>query len=78
MMRILPALLLALGLLVAGKPVWAALGEPVDSVTRDGERLRGEVQESAREGYQLHQITAAGGTLVREYVAPSGLVFGLA
>jgi hypothetical protein len=36
------------------------------------------VQESAREGHDVHQITAAGGTLVREFVAPSGLVFGVA
>jgi hypothetical protein len=77
-MRILPAPLLALGLLVASAPAWAALGEHVDSVARDSERLHGEVQERAREGYELHQITAAGGALVREYVAPSGLVFGVA
>jgi hypothetical protein len=74
MRRTLPALLT---LLVAA-PAWAALGEHVDSVARDTERLRGEVQESSRKGYDVHQITAAGGTLVREYVAPTGLVFGVA
>jgi hypothetical protein len=70
--------LLSLLTLLAAAPAWAALGEHVDSVARDGERLRGEVQERAREGYEVRQITAAGGTLVREYVAPSGLVFGVA
>jgi hypothetical protein len=73
-MRILPALLPVL----LAAPAWATLGEHVDSVARDKERLRGQVQESAREGHEVHQITAAGGTLVREYVAPSGFVFGVA
>jgi hypothetical protein len=73
-MRSLAALLT----LLAATPVWAALGEPVDSVARDTARLRGEVQASARAGYEVHQITAAGGTLVREFAAPSGLVFGVA
>jgi hypothetical protein len=68
--------LLALLTLLAA-PAWAALGEHVDSVARDTQRLRGEVQESAREGYGVQQITAAGGMVVREYVAPSGLVFGV-
>lgn len=70
--------LLSLLTLLLATPAWAALGEHADSVARDKERLRGEVQESAHEGHEVHQITAAGGTLVREYVAPSGLVFGVA
>jgi hypothetical protein len=74
MMRTLHALLT----LLLAAPAWAALGEHVDSVARDTERLRGEVQASAREGYAVHQITAAGGTLVREYVTRSGFVFGVA
>jgi len=70
--------LAALLVLLLAAPAWATLGEHVDSVARDTEHLRGEVLESAREGYTVHQITAAGGTLVREYAAPSGFVFGVA
>ena len=65
-------------LALAATPAWAALGEPVDSVSRDAVRLRGEVRESPRQGYGVLEIHAAGGTVVREYVDPSGLVFGVA
>ena len=69
---------LAVLLTLLAAPAGAALGESVDSISRDRERLRGEVHESPRQGYGVHEITAAGGTVVREYVAPSGLVFGVA
>jgi len=67
-----------LSILLMAAPAWAALGEHVDSVARDAQHLRGEVRQRAREGYEVHEITAAGGTRVREYAAPSGLVFAVA
>jgi len=72
MKAILPALL---SLLLGAAPVWAALGEYESSVTLDERVLRGADREEARQGYKLHEITAADGTVVREFVSPAGLVF---
>ena len=58
-------------------PTWAALGEPESSIIADGQFLRGQIRDEAHEGYRVYQITAASGTLVREYVSPAGKVFGI-
>jgi hypothetical protein len=64
-------------LILAVAPGWAALGEPESSVSADGQFLRGQIREEVHEGYRLHQITQAGGGVVREYVSPAGKVFGV-
>ncbi|HMK92434.1 MAG TPA: DUF2844 domain-containing protein [Thermoleophilia bacterium] len=69
-------LAVALALWVA-PPGWASLGEPAASVTADQQALRGELLSSAGAGYEVHQIKAADGSIVREYVSPSGVVFGI-
>jgi len=56
---------------------WAVLGESVRSVQADQQRLRGEVLALARQGYAIHQIKAADGNVVREYVSQEGMVFGV-
>ncbi len=68
----------ALWLLLAAAPAWAALGEKADSAALDQERLHGERRSIEGPGYAVQEITAPGGTLVREYVGPAGVVFGLA
>ena len=66
-------LILSLG----AAPGWAALGEPESSVSADRQMLRGQIREEVHEGYRLHQITDASGGVVREYVSPAGVVFGV-
>lgn len=64
-------------LLTPAGPSWAALGRPVESVAVDQQRLQGERRSLAGEGFQVEEIASADGTLVREYVAPTGEVFGV-
>ena len=74
-MKIWAPLLIAV---VGGAPLWAALGEPESSVSLDQQILRGADRQEARQGYKLHQITAADGSVVKEFISPAGMVFGVA
>ncbi len=49
----------------------------MSSLASDQQRLHGELRSSAREGFSLHEITAADGTVVRQYASPSGVIFGV-
>lgn len=62
---------------LAASPAWAVLGESQNSVGADRKVMRGVVQSVTRQGYSLHEIRGADGTVVREYVTPDGTVFGL-
>ncbi len=65
-------------MLMLGAPTLiGALGEPESSVRADRQFLRGQAREEAHQGYRLHQITDAGGAVIREYVSPAGKVFGV-
>jgi hypothetical protein len=75
-MRALPALLCAI--LMTTIPAWAGLGETVGSVRIDQAMLRGKLASFARQGYSMQQITAPDGAIVKEYVSPGGIVFGIA
>jgi hypothetical protein len=46
-------------------------------VTSDQQYVKGEYRLEVRQGYQLHQITAADGSFVREYASPEGKIFGI-
>ena len=56
----------------------AALGEPRDSVQADAVRLRGSIQVTEHDKYQLHEIRLPTGTLLREFVGADGTVFAVA
>lgn len=57
----------------------AALGQNVSSVDSDGARMHAVARiASTQHAYSVHQIALASGTLVREYVAANGTVFGVA
>jgi hypothetical protein len=75
-MRITCGVLLMLFLGTA--PAWAALGEYESSVSLDQQAMRGEVRAEVRQGYRIQQITSPNGTIVREYISPQGIVFGIA
>src|SRR5512142_3283433 len=60
------------------RPARGALGEPAASIESDRVALRATaVAKRAGAGYTVHEVRA-GSTLVREFVAPSGLVFAVA
>jgi len=59
-------------------PAWAVLGQYESSVSVDQQTLRSEDYVQAFQGYKVHQLTTPNGTMIREYVSPQGLVFGVA
>jgi len=56
----------------------AALGGTLDTVTDDEARMHAARTITGRAGYEVHELVLASGTVVREFVAPSGIVFGVA
>lgn len=57
----------------------ATLGQNVSTVDSDLTRLHAVAHTAtAQRAYSVHVITMPSGTLVREYVAPNGIVFGVA
>ena len=58
-------------------PALAVLGEREQSVSTDQQRLRGELRSVPRQGYTVHGISAPDGMVVKEYVSPGGVVFGV-
>jgi len=70
---LLSALLLALPL-----PAMAVLGDNAASVLTDQTRMKGTLRSVDNRTYVMHEITSATGTVVREFVSPAGVVFGVA
>jgi hypothetical protein len=64
-------------LILGSIPAWATLGQNEASVSADQQYLRSEDRVQAFQAYKVHQLTTANGTIVREYVSPQGLVFGV-
>jgi hypothetical protein len=57
----------------------ATLGQNVSTVDTDQTRLRAVARAAAtHSAYSVHLLTMPSGTLVREYVARNGIVFGVA
>lgn len=56
----------------------ASLGGDMASVRDDQAKLQGTLQSTANDNYDVHQIQAPSGIVLREYVSHSGAVFGVA
>lgn len=56
----------------------AALGAPYASIQADQTESRASLKVTAHANYEVHELTLPSGTLVREYVTPSGVVFAVA
>ena len=68
---------LSAGIFVTAQHAQATLGESADSITSDRKALSGMRRATtARNGYTIHEIDSDA-TVVREYVSPSGIVFGI-
>jgi len=65
-------------LLLGAVPGWAVLGEYESSIDLDQHVLRTDRRESSRQGYKVHELTSPNGSVVKEFVSPAGLVFGVA
>ena len=75
MKKALVLLALAAG---AALPAWAVLGGSAESVAVDQIRFNANRRIMSTRQYTLHEISSADGTLIREYVTPTGQVFGVA
>ena len=64
--------------LTTALPAFAALGGDTSSVHSDQAHMQGSLRTTQTGAYTLHEIQAATGTVVREYVSPSGKVFAVA
>ncbi|MHB1870010.1 MAG: DUF2844 domain-containing protein [Steroidobacteraceae bacterium] len=73
------AVLVYAGLLsgVTAVPARAALGERAASVTTDQLRMKGQIRQKAGAGYSVEEITTPAGTVVKEFISPSGIVFAV-
>ncbi|WP_429288133.1 DUF2844 domain-containing protein [Paraburkholderia sp. GAS206C] len=60
-------------------PAQAALGQKVSSISSDQAVMHAISHSStSQSAYTVHLMTLSSGTVVREYVAPNGTVFGVA
>ena len=64
--------------LVVSQAAWAALGATADTVSTDQARMHATRRLDSHPGYEVHELTLGSGTAIREFVAPSGVVFGVA
>jgi Protein of unknown function (DUF2844) len=75
--RMVPSALLCLGL-ISPPASWASLGGTLDSVRTDGTRMHATRHVASRNACEVHELTLASGTLVREFTTTSNTVFGVA
>ncbi len=62
----------------ASPPALAGLGGSVDSVQTDGAHLKAQVKDATSgAGYSVQELDLPSGTVVNEYLSPSGMVFGV-
>lgn len=73
-----PAIISA-AMLMISIPAFSGLGENVSSVLADQAHMQGSLRTTQSAGYIVHEITAASGVVVREYVSPAtGKIFAVA
>lgn len=58
-------------------PALASLGGDVTSVEADGTQMKATAKIAPNSGYQVHEMKAPTGTVVKEYVSPAGRVFAV-
>jgi hypothetical protein len=68
----------ACALAVAPAVVHAGLGADARSIEVDRVQLNATVRMRGASRYTVHELQLPGGTVVREYVSPSGIVFAIA
>ena len=71
-------LMVLIGLVGFSCPSLAALGGDVSSVEADRAHMKASIKVTQAEAYNVHELQAPGGTVVKEYVSPTGRVFAIA
>lgn len=69
---------LSLAFFLFTSSAWGELGGNIASIKVDQQSMQGSLQVTSAGNYQVHQIQTAQGATVREFVSPSGTVFGVA
>ncbi|HEV2351873.1 MAG TPA: DUF2844 domain-containing protein [Terriglobia bacterium] len=64
-------------LMLGNIQAWAKLGQYESSVSLDQKQTRSQDHVQVLQAYKVHQLTTANGAIVREFVSPQGLVFGV-
>jgi uncharacterized protein DUF2844 len=57
---------------------WAILGDSDTSVLADQQRLQAQRYTTTETDYTVQQLETADGIVIREYVSPANMVFGVA
>lgn len=70
--------LLSVTFMAFALPAAAELGGNVSSIQADQEHMKGTRHVTTNAAYSVHEIQAATGTTVREFVSPAGTVFAVA
>jgi hypothetical protein len=75
---VVPALMFAQLLASAfPAPAWAALGDTEASVTADSQVFKASPRVTAHAAFIVHELQSPTGTVIREFVTPSGVVFAV-
>lgn len=69
---------LALIFVLCAPAARAELGGSVSSIQADQEHMKGTVRITPTTSFTIHEIKTPSGTVVREFVSPTGTVFGVA
>ena len=74
------ALSIAFAILALGEPysAVASLGGTATTVEADRARMQASLHMTKKQLYAVHELSAQNGVVVREFVSPTGLVFGVA
>jgi hypothetical protein len=66
-----------LSTLLVCSSAFAVLGQDVSSVQSDGVRIKAVINILPGRSYSVHELRAPSGTAVKEFVSPTGQVFGV-
>ena len=76
--RIFPILWKLIVMLVVPTVAFASLGDNESSIQADQAQMRASVRITRTPAYAVHELRAPTGHVIREYLSPSGTVFGVA
>ncbi len=74
-MKVFPSVMMILYL--SAMPAFAALGGDAASIDTDVAQMRASRGVEQTDAYTVHQLKTQSGTMVREYLSPSGKVFAV-
>ncbi len=70
-------LVITAGVIIASCPAFAALGGDVSSVQADQAHMNAALRIQSGQAYTVHELHQTSGTVVKEFISPSGKVFAV-